>query len=47
MILFTSVIYKCSLYVRAFLPGKPFQPSELQHSSLLGPFLSSKEHTIL
>jgi hypothetical protein len=24
---FTSVIYKCSKYVRASVPGEPFQPS--------------------
>ncbi len=27
-----------------FIPGKPFQASVMQHSSLLGPFLSYEEN---
>jgi len=27
-----------------FVPGKPFQPCGMQHSSLLGQFISYEEH---
>jgi hypothetical protein len=30
-----------------FVPGKPFNPSLLQHCSLMGPFVSYKENEVL
>jgi hypothetical protein len=32
---------------RLFVPGKPLQPSVMEHSSVLGPFISYKENEVL
>ncbi len=40
------VTYKWAQYGRVFVPGKPIQPSERQPSSILCPFVSSKENKV-
>ncbi len=35
-----SVIYKWGQKARVLIPGKPFQPSVMKHSSLLGPSIT-------
>jgi hypothetical protein len=46
-VIFTTLHFLVTLEriqeVRVFFPGKPFQPSILQNSNLLGPFLIYEE----
>ncbi len=41
------VTYKWSQKVSVFDNGKPFQPSVMQHSSLLGQFVMHEENDLL
>jgi len=41
------VTYKLSHWACVFVPGKPFQPSVTQHSSLCDPLTSNKEDEVL
>ncbi len=41
------VTYEWAHYARVFVPGKPFQPSVLYHSSLLDSYLSNEEIEVL
>ncbi len=49
--IFTTLHFLRSLWkaqkARVFVPGKPFQPSEMYHYSLVGPFVSDEENDVL
>jgi hypothetical protein len=41
------VTYKWAKKATVFVPGRPFQPNVMQHSSLLGPFASHEGNKVL
>jgi len=48
---FTTPNFLCNLWISPiswmFVHGKPFQPSVMQHSTLLGPYISYEENEVL
>jgi hypothetical protein len=50
-VIFTTIHFLCNLQMvqqaRMFVPGQPFQPSVMQHYSLLGSFVSYEENKVL
>jgi hypothetical protein len=40
------VTYKRAQLARVLVPGKPFQPSVMLHSSLIGQFITYKENKV-